>query len=647
MKLNRASLLILMMLLAMTASCGLLTSTSDVQLEGDSAFDYMRTDRSVAPSTDVESIKSIMSWAEDDYIQKKMKASGGMNAKLASGQADLPEAVFGMLKKTTLSRKDIDTDSFDRIDFTQFGEPTEKERQEAKLMAETCGGINVDSLQDEFYVDHLEAIPVRNQGRRGTCAAFTGVGHLEYAALKTYSSLPTLDLSEQRFYYTSKPECQSNGCTLDEQGSWYGSGMEYSMEAGSPDIPLEVDCPYNGALGDNDLQTPQRPTCSFGALQVKEIDYVTGAKEIIDALHKTKMPVPFASPLSENWEFNKGLITDEESDRVGDTSHAAGHAYLIVGYRKLKNMDDECGVCFVIKNSWGTGWGVNGYSCMTLKWMLNWTFGRQLSHPMAMSVLLRDDLQEAEELPNNDDVEDDTDNTVNTDGDVDDGGTDDTSDDKLDNLPDPDPTPELTWTATKLFGPDETYYKAETATLEGKFYVRAIFKKDAGYSNALSLGLDGKKLLYDGDEVGRTEIGSMYLCSGEYDLICSLRFNAAKNRLFVQFTYPENRKVKDEDLPKGKWLDFGIPVGDQEVQIYNPSDLSWTVTNAKAFARIKKSDGSTSDPMRLGVDGTDINVMGVPIGSFDLSNPALCSGPFEDACGIFSSGKDLKVLPSW
>ena len=37
----------------------------------------------------------------------------------------------------------------------------------------------------------------------------------------------------------------------------------------------------------------------------------------------------------------------------------------------------------------------------------------------------------------------------------------------------------------------------------------------------------------------------------------------------------------------------------------------------------------------------------VPIGSFDLSNPALCSGSFADACGIFSSGKDLKILPSW
>jgi hypothetical protein len=618
-----------------------------VELTGESAFDYMRKDLSSAPKTDVESIKSVMDWAVDDYVAAKLAREKGekLGRIVAADRVEPSDEVMAILKKTTRPRKNFDAGNFERIDFSAF--VTDESNPDAPRLM----GVNLSSLENEFYIDNLDAIPVRNQGYRGTCAAFTGVGHLEYATLKAYSKLPTIDLSEQRYYYLSKPECWLNGCALSEEGSWYGVAMSASILAGGPDIPLETDCPYKSTRGKNDLQTPQLDSCSNGAVQVKSLEFVRGAQEIVDKLNETRLPVPFASPLSGNWEVNKGLITYADSGHTGDTSHAAGHAYLIVGYKKLPKMPEEGGMCFVIKNSWGTGWGVNGYSCMTLKWMEEWTFGYQLSHPMAMQVLLRDDLQDTEELPNNEDAEDESDPDVPDESlEPDDGSTDQSDDvieDELDVIPEPDPLPELEWKTVKLFGPGETYYKAEIATDGDKRQVRAILREDAGFTQNMELETAGVELVYDGDRVGLVKGEELYLCSGQYDLICSLRYSSKGNRLFIEFPNPDRREVVEEDMPKGSWTGFDIPFGDYGFQVFEPESLTSLLTDQGAFFRIKKPGGETTKPVRLSAKGTEIHAMGEPVGSLDPSNFGLCTGDWAKACSIFAPGSDLDILPGW
>ncbi len=635
--------------LLLMPGCGLV-SDDEVELTGESAFDYIRKDRSTAPSTDVDSVKEIMEWAEEDYQAKKK--SGLRSSKLRNGDAsrvEPSEAVLALLKKTTKAKKNLQPDLFDRVDFASLADEDDSERKVRK----GDDDVDLSSLQDEFYIDNMNAIPVRNQGYRGTCAAFTGTGSLEYATVKKYNTLPTMDLSEQRFYYLSKPECQSNGCGLDEQGSWYGDGFDASVASSEPIIPLEADCPYSMEPGDNDVQVPQLDSCETGALKVVSLQAAKTPQEIVDALHDTGLPVPFASPLSGNWEVNRGLITYADSGHTGDTSHAGGHAYLVVGYRKLADMPEEGGMCFVIKNSWGTGWGVNGYSCMTLKWVQNWTFGRYLTQPIVVDVLLRDDLQTAEELPNNEEAEDAVPPDV---PDESEGMEDSTQDDsearedeveeELDNLPEADDEG-LSFSSAKLFGPGESYYQAEFAQDGDKVYLRAKVRENSSYTNPLELDTDSQgRFLVGEDAVGEKQGDDLYLCSGEYDLICSLRLDTTENKLYVEFPYPDMRKVTDDELPEGSWQGFEIPFGDYEFQVYAPDSLT-DLFSTKQYFRMKKENGDVTEPARVSLSGTDIKVMAEPIGSIDPSNLGLCTGEFADKCAIFAPGDELNILPSW
>ena len=109
-------------------------------------------------------------------------------------------------------------------------------------------------------------------------------------------SLPTMDLSEQRFYYLSKPECHADGCAMSEEGSWYGDGFEAAKTAAEPIVPLEASCPYSSQPGPNDVQVPQLDSCEEGALKVVQLKSAKTPQEIVNALHEYRLPVPFRQP---------------------------------------------------------------------------------------------------------------------------------------------------------------------------------------------------------------------------------------------------------------------------------------------------------------------------------------------------------------
>jgi C1A family cysteine protease len=210
-------------------------------------------------------------------------------------------------------------------------------------------------------------IPVRDQGKRPTCAAFAGIRAIE-ALMAGHGEM--VDLSEQYFYWASKPQCRQSPCS--QKGSWVLPGYRFSLESNSPDIPTEDQCPYqqNGPSS-NETQVPLPGGCtSSGKVKIEGFYPIAGLGDILDALNKNQ-PVVAGFKLSPNFYDNEGLIKYSDRFLGGKTDgHAAGHAVLIVGYMKLppEEQQKEGDVCLIIANSWGEGWGAGGHACVTRRW---------------------------------------------------------------------------------------------------------------------------------------------------------------------------------------------------------------------------------------------------------------------------------------
>ncbi len=616
--------------------------TGQRSLSDDDAFKHLRKDRTDAPETDVSSVMKVI----DGEV---------------TGEPDMEDpGVQSLLKRVVHARNNIDESAFDLVDFEAFGlrdgPPGEKK---------ACSGYEVvdsEIMYDDYLIPKVEKIPVRNQGRRGTCAAFAAIGSLEYTVLNPvdgeggHASLPTFDLSEQRFYWMSKNDCQGpSGCECPgcQEGSWYGRGFDASQGAGGLDIPLETDCPYNNKPGANDTQYPQKGSCDTGAVRVKEVEYWCGVDELVDLLHRG-YAVPYASPLSSNWEANDGLVTKADLEAQGNTVHAGGHAYLIVGYKKLPDMQDEGGVCFYVKNSWGTGWGVNGYACQTLAWMAAVNFegfiGQQ--QPIALDLEVREDLVGTDELPDdNEEAEEEEADDIPEEEEPDPEDEDVLPPPEPDPKPEPAPEPEPeTYEDAKLLGPSETYYRVDVSERDGHLSVRGLLLAGKGTSKPLQVKKSGKKLSYKGDVVGSFDGSILKLCTDEWAALCSIRFRKSDKQAYIQFRNDDLRKVQgmEHSADKGEWLNLNL--GGRDYGVFIPTDLTSVdfLFNPKTFIRL-----GGSEPARLSLRklpntvNFEIFLGGQNVGRLVGTDPissSLCSGDFANSCRVVGGNRAF-VLP--
>ncbi|MDH5415360.1 MAG: hypothetical protein OEW87_14585 [Flavobacteriaceae bacterium] len=207
---------------------------------------------------------------------------------------------------------------------------------------------------------------IRDQQFRATCSSFAGVRAIEILLAQNQKSK---DLSEQYFYWASKPNCQNRKC--NKKGSWVGNGFKYSKEQNIMDIPLEKDCSYNPiSMNFNETQIPLKSGCSKGAVKVSQFDYLNNLDQVVTAL-KLNKPVIASIKLSPNFYKNKGLILKKDKNNGANmNSHASGHAVLLVGYLKLPRVLNEGKLCFITANSWGQGWGNGGYACLSEEWLV-------------------------------------------------------------------------------------------------------------------------------------------------------------------------------------------------------------------------------------------------------------------------------------
>lgn len=185
--------------------------------------------------------------------------------------------------------------------------------------------------------------PARNQGPCGACWAFVAVAIVE-AQLNIFADNPDLDLdlSEQELVsYLSDSGC-GGGSEID--------ALNYVREKGVVDegcLPYRADDQLYPFCDDAD----QRRQWIAQVLRIEGSKPMT-PEEIKSAL-VTSGPVGvlIGAKVREDFKFYAGGIYEPT-----DTEPSLGaHLVLLIGY-------DDGESCWVIKNSWGTAWGEDGFA---------------------------------------------------------------------------------------------------------------------------------------------------------------------------------------------------------------------------------------------------------------------------------------------
>jgi Cysteine protease len=180
--------------------------------------------------------------------------------------------------------------------------------------------------------------PVLNQGNCGSCVAFATVATLE-TQMNITSLIPQLN---PRFSPQALFACGGGECA---RGWWTGIGARYLVKTGVPD---EACFPYT--MGATGRDVACSAACGDSASRTQKALTATNFNspaEVKAALRRGPL-VTNMYVFEDFTAYSSGVYKHTKGEGLG------GHAVSLIGFDDVKR-------AWIIRNSWGPEWGINGF----------------------------------------------------------------------------------------------------------------------------------------------------------------------------------------------------------------------------------------------------------------------------------------------
>ena len=292
------------------------------------------------------------------YKDREVQASPNLKQVLAAGRKEIAERKLTFtISNTTVSERDLKTLTGEykviaEDDARIKAEMSRLAAEEAQILKNIQQLTTVTANSRSYDPRNENRLPAIRDQQCGDCWAYSSVGALEISDIKEYHTNPaSIDLSERQMV-----NCSGAGSC---SGGWPYKVYEY-LKSSMKRMMTAAQYPDNGQNGPcPNINPGTNIECSAWGLADPGVGLfkIADVQKIKEAIVKFGSVSACVNVTSLFQHYSGGVFNEVPSNY---SNPGVNHAIVLVGW-------DDSKKAWLLRNSWGTGWGEKGYMWIDYK----------------------------------------------------------------------------------------------------------------------------------------------------------------------------------------------------------------------------------------------------------------------------------------